>query len=63
LRRTFATLLANEGVDITKIAQMLGQAKPSSSKVYMSFNNAEISKCAMDFADIPVKGGVYHDVN
>jgi integrase len=62
LRRTFATSLANEGVDITLIAQMLGQRKPNSSKVYMSFNNIEISKCAMDFSDIPIKGGIYHEL-
>lgn len=63
LRRTFATLLANEGVDVTKIAQMLGQVKPSSSKVYMSFNNREISKCAMDFTEIPIEGGIYLESN
>jgi len=63
LRRTFATLLANEGVDVNKISQMLGQLKPNSSKVYMSFDNEKLAKCAMDFADIPITGGVYYDVN
>lgn len=63
LRRTFATLLANEGVDVAKIAQMLGQVSPGSSKVYMSFDDREISRCAIDFSDIPIRGGVYFELN
>ena len=59
LRRTFGTWLAREGVDTSMLAQMLGQRDMRSSKVYLSFNDAELSKCAMDFADIPIKGGVY----
>lgn len=59
LRRTFGTWLAAEEVQITTIAQMLGHADLSSSKPYLSFNDAQLSLCAMGFDDIPLKGGVY----
>ena len=55
LRRSFGTWLAREQVPITTIAQMLGHTDMDSSRVYLSFNDAQLSKCAMDFSEIPVK--------
>jgi len=62
LRRTFGTWLAAEEVQLTMIFQMLGQERMDSSKPYLSFNDAQISSCAMGFDDIPLKGGVYGEL-
>ena len=62
LRRTFGTWLAAEEVQLAMIFQMLGQENMDSSKPYLSFNDTQISSCAMGFEDIPLKGGVYSEL-
>lgn len=59
LRRSFGTWMANEEVPITTISQLLGHIEMDSSKPYLSFNDQQMLACALGFADIPLKGGVY----
>jgi site-specific recombinase XerD len=59
LRRSFGTWMANEQIPITTIAQLLGHKDLNSSKPYLSFNDKQMLNCALGFADIPLKGGVY----
>ena len=59
LRRSFGTWMANEEVPITMIAQLLGHKAMDSSKPYLSFNDSQMLGCALGFADIPLRGGVY----
>jgi integrase len=59
LRRSFGTWMANEQVPITTISQLLGHKDLNSSKTYLSFNDKQMLCCALGFADIPLKGGVY----
>ena len=59
LRRSFGTWLANEGIPITTIFQLLGHQDLNSSKPYLSFDDEQMLRCAIGFEDIPLKGGVY----
>lgn len=60
VRRLFATKLVNSQVDTKIVSQMLGHVTFSSDKSYMSYNRALISKCALNFEKVPIKGGVYY---
>ena len=59
LRRSFGTWMANEEVPITTISQLLGHIEMDSSKPYLSFNDQQMLACALGFADIPLKRGIY----
>jgi len=59
MRRSFGTWLAKEAVPAATISQMLGQVKIDSSRSYISFDDTQISACAIGFDDIPLRGGAY----
>ena len=59
LRRAFATELSAKQVPLTTISQLLGHTGIDSDKPYLSYNREQIDLCAMSFADIPLKEGLY----
>lgn len=59
LRRSFATDLSLSGAPIEVISQMLGHRSILEDKPYLSYNRAEVSFCAFDFAEIPISSGIY----
>lgn len=63
LRRSFGTWLAKERVPITTISQLLGHADMDSSKPYLSFDDIQLSECAMGFSDIPLTRRIFDDVH
>ena len=63
LRRSFGTWLAKERVPITTISQLLGHADMDSGKPYLSFDDAQLSECAMGFADIPLTRRIFDDIH
>jgi integrase len=63
LRRSFGTWLAKERVPITTISQLLGHADMDSGKPYLSFDDTQLSECAMDFSDIPLKRRIFNDIH
>jgi integrase len=59
LRRSIGTWLAEKEVAIHTISQILGHTDMNSSKPYLSFNQKQMSACAMSFEDIPMSGGMF----
>ena len=59
LRRSCATWMAQDSVPVTTISQLLGHASMDSSQIYLSFDDSQISTCALTFDGVPVVGGVY----
>lgn len=59
MRRSFGTWLVKEEVPVDTVSQMLGQADIRSSRAYISFDDTQMSSCALGFDDIPLNGGVY----
>lgn len=59
LRRSFGTWMSEREVPIHTISQILGHADMNSSKPYLSFNQQQMSACAMGFENIPISGGVF----
>ena len=62
LRRAFGTELADVGVPVTSISQMLGHSDMSSGKAYLSFNRTQTALCSADFSEVPISKGVYADI-
>lgn len=62
LRRSFATELSSEGVPLDMISQMLGHKNIAEARPYLSYDKEKISFCALDFSDIPIRYGIYHDL-
>ncbi|GGK09419.1 hypothetical protein GCM10007063_34870 [Lentibacillus kapialis] len=59
MRRSVGTWLAEKEVSIHTISQILGHADMNSSKPYLSFNQKQMSACAMSFVDVPMSGNVF----
>lgn len=59
LRRSFGTWMAEKEIPVQTISQILGHGDMNSSKSYLSFNQKQMSACAMGFEDIPMSGGVF----
>lgn len=58
-RRSFASGLSYAGVPLTTISQMLGHSGINSDRPYLSYNEGQILRCALDFTDIPLTKGIY----
>lgn len=58
LRRSAGTLMANSGVPVTTIAQVLGHSNCNSTDRYIATNPQMVS-CSLDFTGIPVTSEVY----
>jgi integrase len=60
LRRTFGKNLTQAGVPVTMTVQILGGDDINSAKKYIALGTKHLKECALDFAGITPKGGVYH---
>lgn len=63
LRRSFGTWLAKERVPFTTISQLLGHVDMDSGKPYLSFDDEQLSECAMDFTDMPLTRRIFNDIH
>lgn len=63
LRRSFAIELSLAEVPLPTISQMLGHKSISEDKAYLSYNRSQVSFCALDFSDVPIRFGVYKDLS
>ncbi len=59
LRRTFASNLSSAEVPLSTISQMLGHESINSDRPYLSYNEKQMLRCALDFSDIPLTHGIY----
>jgi integrase len=57
LRRSIATAMVKGGVEITTVAQFLGDAKLDSTKKYFSLESEHLKQCALPFEGISPVGG------
>ena len=58
LRRSLATAMVTSGVDISDVAQVLGDADIDSAKKYISLDSPNLKRCALPFDGIaPIGGG------
>jgi len=62
LRRSFATEMSLAGVELSTISQMLGHKNIIEDRPYLSYNLKQVSFCAMDFSDVPIRNGIYHNL-
>ena len=60
LRRSLATAMVTNGVDINDVAQVLGDTKIDSTKKYISLDSANLKRCALPFDGIAPIGGDVH---
>jgi len=56
-RKTFASRMLINGVQIGRIAETLGHATNQSVMTYLSTDDENMRKCAISLDGIPVKGG------
>jgi len=59
LRRSFATELSMSGVPLSTISQMLGHKSLNEARPYLSYDKTKMAFCSLDFAEIPIKNGIY----
>ena len=57
LRRSLATAMVTNGVDINDVAQVLGDADIDSAKKYISLDSPNLKRCALPFDGIAPTGG------
>ena len=57
LRRSLATAMVTNGVDINDVAQVLGDADIDSAKKYISLDSPNLKRCALPFDGISPIGG------
>jgi site-specific recombinase XerD len=58
LRRSLATAMVTNGVDVSDVAQVLGDADIDSAKKYISLDSPNLKRCALTFDGIaPIGGG------
>lgn len=55
LRRSVGTWMAEEGVPLSTIAEVLGHRNQNSTKRYISFDKKNMTKCCLGISEIPVK--------
>jgi len=60
LRRSLATAMVTNGVDINDVAQVLGDADFDSAKKYISLDSENLKRCALPFDGIAPIGGDVH---
>lgn len=61
LRRSLATAMVTNGVEVTTVAQVLGDSNVNSTKKYISLDSEHLKRCALPFdgiAPAAVEGGV-----
>jgi integrase len=57
LRRSLATAMVTSGVDVSDVAQVLGDADIKSAKKSISLDSANLKCCALPFDGIATAGG------
>ena len=57
LRRSLATAMVTNGVDVNDVAQVLGDANIDSAKKYISLDSANLKRCALSLDGITPIGG------
>ena len=57
LRRSLATAMVTNGVDVSDVAQVLGDVNIDSAKKYISLDSADLKRCALPFYGIAPVGG------
>jgi len=57
LRRSLATAMVTNGVDINDVAQVLGDTNMDSAKKYISLDSSNLKRCALPFDGIAPFGG------
>ena len=57
LRRSLATAMVTGGVEITTVAQVLGDAQINSTKKYIALDSENLKRCALPFDGILPLGG------
>lgn len=58
-RRSFATCMSSAEIPLPVISQMLGHDNINSDKPYLSYNDKQMLRCALDFSEIPLTVGIY----
>jgi len=57
LRRSLATAMVTNGVDVNDVAQVLGDSDMNSAKKYISLDSANLKRCALPLDGIAPVGG------
>lgn len=55
LRRSIATWMAEEGVQLSTIAEVLGHRNQNSTKRYLSFDKKNMMRCCLGINEIPIR--------
>jgi site-specific recombinase XerD len=61
VRKTFASKMLVNDVEVSRIAEALGHVDNSSVMTYLSTNDEKMRLCALSLAEIPVKGGFLYE--
>ena len=59
LRRSFETVMVSRGVDVETASQMVGHKTVAEDKPYITHDRATTALVALDFADVPIRHGIY----
>lgn len=60
LRRSMGTWMLESGIPLTTISQVLGHRRQDSAKQYLFLDYGKLASCALDFREIPIKGGRFN---
>lgn len=61
IRRAFETVMVSRGIPIETASQMMGHKSITEDKPYITHDKAQVAFVAMDFSDVPISSGFYHD--
>lgn len=62
IRRSVASQLVNNNININTVAQILGHSGLSTIKLYAKVDTKKLEVCSLELNDYPVSGGIYYEI-